>query len=340
MITATNIVRVIPIVAHLLMSLAMFSIPYMTRREILFGVIVPAGFRLRPEGRRAIRAFQMTVAISAIAGMAIIALWSSRLAVVPVLASGGMMVLGFTAFVVQNRKLRAFAVRPRPVRELELSAEPERLPRFVWLGLLPLVILAATAFFLHAHWDSIPLSRPVHWGLDGLPNRWEDRTPRSVYGPLVFGGGMALWLFVFSLAIWYGARRSEPLRRPGLGVFITLELAIGLILSGVAIQALIQLPMPLLTVISMAVILGSVTYLIRVNRNSRVPVDPTPAECWKGGILYYNPDDPVLFVGRRDGAGFTVNLGNPWSWVVIGSPLVIALSGFLISLLLRAHPGH
>jgi uncharacterized membrane protein len=325
-----DMVLMMPLVAHVLMSLVMLSIPYLTRREILFGVVLPADFRSRREARRAIRMFQMTVAISAIAGLLAIVLLSSRFVGIALFASGAMMVLGFTAFVIQNRKLRAFAIQPSAVRELELSAEPERLPRFVWLGLVPLVILAATAFYLHAHWDSIPERRPVHWGLDGQPNRWADRTPQGVYGPLVFGAGMTLWLFGFSLAIWYGSRRTEPLRRPALGVFTTLQWVLVLMIPGVAMQGLIRMPVGLLIAVSIALILGSVAYLIRANRNSRGPVDPSPQECWKGGILYYNPDDPVLFVGRRDGAGFTLNMGNPWSWVVIGSPLLIALSGFLI----------
>jgi len=323
-------ILMVPLVAHLLMSLALFSIPYLTRREILFGVVLPADFRSRREGRRAIRVFQTTVAMSAISGLFFMVLLRSRFDAVPIFASGVMMVLGFSAFVMQNRKLRAFAIQPRPVRELELSTEPERLPRFVWLGLVPLVILAASAFYLGAHWDDIPERRPVQWDVTGQPNGWADRTPEGVYGPLVFGTGMTLWLFAFSLVIWYGSRRSEPLRRPVLGVFIALEWVAALMMADVAMRAFIRLPLALLPGILIAVILASIAYLIKTNRNSRGPLDATPNECWKGGIIYYNPGDPVLFVGRRDGAGFTLNMGNPWSWVVIGSPLLITLTTFLI----------
>ena len=55
-----------------------------------------------------------------------------------------------------------------------------------------------------------------------------------------------------------------------------------------------------------------------------------PNECWKGGILYYNPNDSAIFVGRRDGAGFTLNMANPWSWAVLGSPLLLMASGWLV----------
>ena len=32
---------------------------------------------------------------------------------------------------------------------------------------------------------------------------------------------------------------------------------------------------------------------------------------WAGGILYNNPDDPALFVPKRFGLGWTVNIGHP-----------------------------
>lgn len=323
-------VLAVVLVCHFLMSMAVFSIPYMTRREMLFGVVLPADFRQRREGRRAIRAFQMTVVLSGVAGGLIIILLNSRWTGAPVLGSGFMMVSSFTAFVLQNRKLKVFAVQPPPVRELELSAEPERLPRYVWLGVVPPLILAGVAFYLHAHWDSIPKNFPIHWRIDGQADRWVARTPRGVYGSLAFGAAMALWLFGFSLAVWYGSRRSEPLRRPVLGVFIALEWAVVVMMSGGAMAPLIRLPIVSLSAISVAVILACIVYLIKANRNARAALDPTPNGCWKGGLLYYNPDDPVLFVGRRDGAGFTINMANPWSWVAIASPLLIAFSRFLI----------
>jgi uncharacterized membrane protein len=160
-----------------------------------------------------------------------------------------------------------------------------------------------------------------------------DRTRQlAAYGPLILGAEMNLWLFGFTLAIWYGARRSEPLRRPAMNVFIALGFVLALMMSSLALQPLIRLPVAAVAGVSMTMILASVVYLIRKNRDSRAPLDATPNECWKGGILYYNPNDPAIFVGRRDGAGFTVNLANPWSWAVIGSPVVMIASGFLMML--------
>jgi uncharacterized membrane protein len=320
----------IPLIAHLLMSLLMFAFPHMTRREILFGVVVPADFRSRPEGRRAIREFRFAVTIPAIAGAVAIVLLGSRFLPVLLLAPITTIVAGFTAFIFQNQTLKAFAVQPSPVRELELNAEPERLPWFAWLGLVPLLMLLATAWYLRANWDSIPSRYPVHWGLDGNPNRWADRSFRGVYAPLLFGTELVVWFFGFALAVWYGSRQSEPLRRPIVGFLVAAQWALALTLAGVALGPVVHLPVALVAVGGMPIMLLSIVYLIKKSRDPRAPVDPTPNECWKGGMIYYNPNDAALFVARRDGVGFTSNMGNPWSWVMLGSlPLLIAI-GFLL----------
>jgi len=307
-----------PLVAHVLMSLMMFVLPQMTRREILFGVVLPVDFRSRPEGRKAIRQFRLAVGIPAIAGTLAITLLGPRFIPVFLLAPMAMMLAAWITFVQQNRKLRAFAVQPQPVRELELSTQPERLPWFAWLGLAPLVFLSGAALYLNANWDRIP----------------GNGSSRDVFGPLIIGAEMTLWLFGFALATWYGSRRSEPLRRPALGVFVAFAWMLSLLMPGLALQPLIQLPVPALIAPAMAIILFCLFYMIKKSRDARGPLDPTPNECWKGGILYYNPNDPVIFVGRRDGAGFTLNLGNPWSWAVLGSPLLLMASAFLVFLLL------
>jgi len=47
--------------------------------------------------------------------------------------------------------------------------------------------------------------------------------------------------------------------------------------------------------------------------------DRTPDECWKLGIIYYNPDDPALMIEKRFGIGWTLNFGNRLSWIVMAA---------------------
>jgi uncharacterized membrane protein len=51
--------------------------------------------------------------------------------------------------------------------------------------------------------------------------------------------------------------------------------------------------------------------------------DRTPDSCWRLGMFYINPRDPALFVVRRFSPGYTLNMGNPWSWVILATLLVV-----------------
>jgi uncharacterized membrane protein len=88
-------------------------------------------------------------------------------------------------------------------------------------------------------------------------------------------------------------------------------------------------------------LVGIATVLIVAVRTgqegSRVPVT-TPGEpaatltqhdddaLWRGGLVYVNKDDPAVFVPKRFGIGWTINLGNRLVWV-----LVVATAGFAVA---------
>ena len=45
-----------------------------------------------------------------------------------------------------------------------------------------------------------------------------------------------------------------------------------------------------------------------------------------GNNLYCNPDDTNIFVRKRFGIGaWTMNMGNPWSWAIVGGIVLLAV---------------
>jgi uncharacterized membrane protein len=52
---------------------------------------------------------------------------------------------------------------------------------------------------------------------------------------------------------------------------------------------------------------------------------------WKAGGTYYNPGDPALFVDKRYGVGWTLNMARPLSWVMLGGILLIPLAIVVIT---------
>jgi uncharacterized membrane protein len=54
---------------------------------------------------------------------------------------------------------------------------------------------------------------------------------------------------------------------------------------------------------------------------------------WRGGLIYINRRDPAVFVPKRFGVGWTMNLGNPWAVVVFVAIVILAASGGVLRLL-------
>jgi len=318
----------IAMLTQIVVALAMLAIPHITPRDLLFGVLVPEGFRSTEAGRGALRSYRFWVAIpAALSLLGTVILPVPQFFVTAVLATA---VVGIAAFVTLNRKLKPFAIQPVLVRQTTLGP-PQPLPWFTWLGILPLLLLACAAMYLHSHWDQIPARYPVHFGFDGTPNRWADHTVRGVYGPLFIGGGLTVWLFGLALAGWFGSRRSEPMRKPMVIVMLTVELMIALLFGTLSLKltGLIAIPTAVMVLGPLALLIPALAYVMHESNKPRDP-DPTPNECWRGGIIYYNPNDAALFVQRRDGMGFTVNMAHRWSWAIYGSLLLVLAGPFVL----------
>jgi uncharacterized membrane protein len=193
------------------------------------------------------------------------------------------------------------------------------------LGALPFAFLGAAAAYLDINWERIPARFPVHWNALGVPNRWSERTTRGIYGILLFATEMCAFLLVMALAGWFGARRSY-MRRVMLGTLIAVESMMGLMFALIAVNPVLQLPVAATILPPLALLALIVLITIRRVSESDEVAEPTPEEFWHGQMVYYNPDDPALFVEKRVGMGYTLNFGNRWSWALCAALIAIVAS--------------
>jgi uncharacterized membrane protein len=317
----------------LFVAALMLAVPRLSPRGLLFGVPLPEGFRSTDAARQALRAYRTWVGIPAALGVIANLIYPGpgvEAVFFPLIAAAGIV-----GFLRQNGKLKPYAIQPPMARQAELGP-PEGLPWFSWLGTLPLLFLAGVALYLHSHWDHIPMRYAVHFDITGTPNRWANKTVAGVYGFLIFGAEFALFLLAMMVAAWYGTRRSDSMRKPMMLVLLAAETMISLIVGLIPLQTAVAFHISLLAMLSPALlIVAAMAYAMHESNKPRDP-DPTPNECWKGGMLYYNPNDAVLFVQRRDSVGFTLNFGNRWSWVLSGFLLLVILSAPLLSKILSS----
>jgi uncharacterized membrane protein len=313
-----------------LIAAAMLAAPNM-RRGILFGVAVAPDFQRAAAARTAIARFR-SIVLSAFA-ICLAAVWLAPGAVTSITAPAALIIVSVAAFILEHRSLRHIAIAPAAQpRRAEMSTAPDRLPAWIWLDAGPFLILLAAALMLNAHWGDIPARFPVHWGLDGQPNRWRDRTFFGVYGPALLGTELCAWMVIIAIGGWFGARRS-PLRAANLAALAWIEYMLAIEFALIALMPLGYFGPPRAAIVLAPVVLiiPALILLIRGSRRGPAPADTTPNECWKGGVIYYNPDDPALFVARRTGIGYTFNFGNRWSWALaLGLALIIATTPLIV----------
>jgi uncharacterized membrane protein len=310
---------------------ALFAIPNITRRNILFGSAVTPDFRHSADGRRSVAEFRFLIAITlAVVVCALFLLPQDFLALVIV---GGPLVLlcaGTLGFLREHRRVARFAVEPLSVREVNVSNAPDAAPSYVWAGAGPFAVLAVAAAYLHVHWREIPGRFPVHWGLDGQPDRWSSRSVHGVYGPLFFAAELCAWMLMTALALWFGARRSH-FRRVVFGTLILCEYLIAALVAVLSITPLVSVPVWAVVLGFVILLLPSLIAMAHVIADPREPPDATPNSAWKGGIIYYNPNDPAILVEKRTGLGYTLNFGNRWSLALaLGLVCILVTAPLLI----------
>ena len=317
-----------------LVALSSHLAPHATRRDIFFGVTVTPAFRDSPVARSVSRRYAAEIWFMALAAGALVV--SSPMPLV----SGSMLLgqaIGATvAFARARRVIRPQAVLPTMVREAEIGPR-QTLPGGLAGQLGPFLILFAAAAYLGLHWSDVPARFPTHWNLAGKPDGWTVKSVAGAFRGILLGCiacGMT-WFTSYAVLHWtrlpritgHDGQQSRRVRQINLIAMLASEYLIALLLAWTTTVSMFsaaasqpRLPLAFRLAPFALLIVGTLT--IRVMRRVAVadgpPIgDTTPDSSWILGVLYVNRADPALFVEKRTGIGYTLNLGNPVSWLVV-----------------------
>ena len=325
-----------------LVGLLLHFVPLWRRHNLWFGVTVPPDFGDTPQAQLVLRRYRRWVWLLTVVAVGCV-LAAGALHASVLMAAGPIIqaVGAAAAFAVVRRGVLPFAAQSSAVRSAPLEPIREGLPGGIVSILIPLAMLAATALYLHAEWSEIPARFPAHWHIGGTPDRWVDRSWRTVYGPLLTGAVIISFMFLVAAAIVHRSPRGRVagteawtarFRRANLMLLVAAVWAVTAamclmsllpLMTGGGQPALIAGLVPLVLTASFAPFL---VQLVRLTRDRTSASDGTPDKCWKWGLIYINPSDPALVVERRFGVGYALNFGNRalW-WILIAAVLVFAL---------------
>lgn len=318
--------------------------PTLSRPGIFFSVTVRPDFRDTDVARACLRRYRAVVVIGAVAAAAIIPGLSPRTKVVALLAHTAVT---FAAWVWVRRDVMPHAEPLAPVRSAAITPRETGVPGGALALAGPFLIVAVAALFVAANWAAIPDQFPSMQR--GSAGRLTTKSVNAVFGPFVFTTAL---LVAFTLQTMFLVRRTRQIAAAGpsfeaearfkrrtvqQSLVATYLMAAGP--SWFATQRVLgssddSLAGHTLWVGVILILTVVVTiWMIRVGQGGQrqVPAaaaragDATPDAAWKGGLFYFNPADPAVFVEHRMGVGWSLNLGNIWSWVFLACALGVPM---------------
>jgi uncharacterized membrane protein len=319
--------------------------PLLTRQGIYFSATVPSDFPRSAEGRRLLRSYRLQVALWSVGAILLAASLTPQNPLLGSMAPLFFLIagVGFTYWRKFREVHTNYGVARPEIRQANLSSPPPGESFDLRLLLPPFLALGPVAAYLRLHWSQILESFPVHWGPNGQPNRWSGRDWYGVYGPLLIGA--ATNLFILALA-WLIARESRQSMMRYITVRsvqfllypLTFTFAVVSLLPLLQLQAsqvpVLMLAIVLFTFLAVAALLfWSYRKLNAPSAEQEVVREPQGDRYWKGGLFYYNPNDPAILVAKRVGIGYTLNFANKLCWLILAGILLLALIPALLGLL-------
>jgi uncharacterized membrane protein len=132
-----------------------------------------------------------------------------------------------------------------------------------------------------------------------------------------------------ALATWFGARRSR-FRRIVLAALKACEYMIGLLFAAISVEPVVHVTIWLIVFGPLVFIAQVLVAMSRAIAEPGEAVEPAPNECWKSGIIYYNPNHSALFRGEKDWVTHSILVivgPGCWCW---GLVLVVGTAPLLM----------
>lgn len=216
--------------------------------------------------------------------------------------------------------------------------------------------IAGTAGFILGRHPMLREFVPVHFSRQGLPDRWLQSSYTLVLMPVWVQLTLALVFGAIAGLLLYRARpedgqqdavaKSDAERMLVAAEAVSLLAAIWVTFQGLAAVRIMRLwqrgwgglgdiyGQTLIVAIVASIIVG----IRAVGGLRHSPQGAAAADRnWRFWGLYFNPDNPALFVPVRSGFGWTLNFGRPGAILLMTIVLILGLGAPLIimSFLLR-----
>lgn len=216
--------------------------------------------------------------------------------------------------------------------------------KFSVLSLIPVIITVLVGIYVLANYNSIPDVIPTHWGISGDADAFSDKSLSKILAFVCMMIGLEIVIYFSSI---YSLKSRVKLSTISIDdskkahlhylnmfgiTFLILSIGCSILFIEILIATLnasnvnTLILWPSTSAIIVAAIYQTYIYYKSPNKskNAVYSVDDDDS-LWIFGFLYNNPNDPSLFVNKRFGAGWTINIGTTKGKVFFMIPFLIIL---------------
>lgn len=219
---------------------------------------------------------------------------------------------------------------------------------------IPFLILILVCIYTISKYNTLPDVIPIHWGVNGKADAFSKKSIMNLASIILISILTGFLIYISSLATLKTRFKLDPnnmkeskninlncLNKFGITFFI-LNMSINMLFIYTLIATInssdLNIYIMLFTTISL---IFSSIYLIYIyyklpnnSKNVGYTVDDNDSK-WILGSFYYNKNDPSLFVQKRFGVGWTVNLATKKGKIYIIIPFIIIIINILMIYFLK-----
>lgn len=241
--------------------------------------------------------------------------------------------------IIYNKNLKnmtaGISQDKRKIIALDTNEGKADLRKIIWLGYgASIFVILLVSLILFITYDKIADTLIAHTDFRGNVTDIREKTYLNIFYPSLVSAGMLLMFYLINLmVIKVRPRISKENPEKSLAnnlkskkvwtYYLIINAFVMTLLFEVGINILSiknsSLPLYILTGISLILSIGGVIYLgikvgsdgSRLDKLENFSFEEDDKYWILGAGFYNNPEDPALFVAKRVGVGYTINIGRP-----------------------------
>ncbi|MCK5128906.1 MAG: DUF1648 domain-containing protein [Clostridiales bacterium] len=357
----TNLISFLPVII-------IFAImPYIVRKNILFGVNAPRDFYATNTAKSMRRNYTLLVIIVGILFLGISCIlptlvsenYQLMVMMVSLFAYIGIIMIAYVSMWRKAKGLKEeleWQKQTQPVAVVDTSFYTSKIAVSTKWFIAYILIIITTIALGFLFYDKMPQNVPMNTTLDGVVTN----SAQKSYQLLFYLPAVQLFITIVFAFIHFSVKRARPELnsqdvektvqqnikfRYAWSCFVVFGgMALILVFLVAQLQMLTLVPSNIGIIITLSsvglLVLTAILLAVRTGQSgSRIQmksdgitktIDRADDKHWKAGMIYVNKDDPSLFVEKRFGVGFTVNFGRPAGWILLAVIVIIVIGAIII----------